>query len=86
MPSRFHTPFGVTLTVQGVVKEIIAFMRAEPNRRYTVVIGTDSELLADKSADFVTAVVVHRVGNGGRYFWRRVELKSFYTLRDRIIR
>ena len=48
-------------------------------------IGTDSERLADGRSDFVTAVVVHRVGNGGRYFWRRTELGKFHTLRDRII-
>jgi uncharacterized protein len=34
----------------------------------------------------VSAIVVHRVGNGGRYFWRRFELGKFHTLRDRIIR
>ncbi len=48
-------------------------MKAEPLRRYKITIGTDSELLTGGKADFVTAVVVHRVGNGGRYFWRRVE-------------
>jgi len=37
-------------------------------------------------ADFVTAIVVHRVGNGGRYFWRRLEFGTFHTLRDRIIK
>jgi predicted RNase H-related nuclease YkuK (DUF458 family) len=49
-------------------------------------IGTDSEWLASKRADFVTAVVVHRVGNGGRYFWRRAQIGTFHTLRDRIIK
>ena len=37
-------------------------------------------------ADFVTAIVVHRVGKGGRYFWRRFKLDKFHTLRDRILR
>ena len=74
------------LTAVEVVREIIAYMKAVPARRYRVTIGTDSELAADKSADFVTAIVVHRIGNGGRYFWRRFELGKFYTLRDRIIR
>lgn len=74
------------MTVDEVVKSVIDFMHAEPNRRYRVTIGTDSELLAEKSADFVTAIVVHRVGNGGRYFWRRFQLGKFHTLRDRIIK
>jgi len=61
-------------------------MHAEPHARYKVTIGTDSEALAGGKTDFVSAIVVHRVGNGGRYFWRRVQLGKFHTLRDRIIK
>lgn len=61
-------------------------MKLDDKRRYKITIGTDSQRLADAEADFVTAIVVHRVGNGGRYFWRRFELGKFHTLRDRIIR
>lgn len=86
MPEFLNNSNGTPLTIDQVVAEIVAFMRAEPARQYKVTLGTDSELLADKDADFVTAVVVHRVGNGGRYFWRRFELGKFYTLRDRMIR
>lgn len=86
MPVTFCSSFGIQLSVKEVVREIVEFMKADPKRSYTIVIGTDSQGLADKTADFVTAVVVHRVGNGGRYFWRRFELGKFYTLRDRIIR
>jgi predicted RNase H-related nuclease YkuK (DUF458 family) len=86
MPEFFNSPFGLRLTAREVVKEIIRYMQAEPRRRYKVMIGTDSEWLASKRADFVTAVVVHRVGNGGRYFWRRAQIGTFHTLRDRIIK
>ncbi len=74
------------MTVDEVARAIVDFMRAEPRRRYKVTIGTDSELLSGKDADFVTAIVVHRVGNGGRYFWRRFTLGKFHTLRDRMIK
>ncbi len=86
MPEFLHSSLGLKLTVPEVVREVIDFMRAEPLRSYKVTIGTDSELLAGNKADFVTAVVVHRVGNGGRYFWRRGEMQKTHTLRDRIIR
>lgn len=85
-PHFFSSSLGLQLSAEEVVGEIMAFMRAEPQRKYKVTIGTDSELLSTKHADFVTAIVVHRVGNGGRYFWRRFELGKFHTLRDRIIR
>lgn len=86
MPEFLHSSLGVRLTVGEVVRQIVQFMRADLRRHYKVTIGTDSELLADKRADFVTAVVVHRVGNGGRYFWRRAETQKMHTMRDRIIK
>lgn len=61
-------------------------MQADPEKKYVVTIGTDSELMAGGNADFVTAIVVHKVGNGGRYFWRQANIDKFFTLRDRIIR
>ena len=86
MPEFLNSSLGIRMTVDEVVRNIVDFMRAEPSRRYRVTIGTDSELLRGKHADFVTAIVVHRIGNGGRYFWRRFELGKFYNLRDRIIK
>lgn len=81
----FNSSNGAKLNVKEVATEIIAFMRAEPNRSYKVTIGTDSEIYDKTSADFVTAIVVHRIGNGGRFFWNRNELHKLYTMRDRIM-
>lgn len=86
MPPKFKSSLGLQLEIPEVVREILNFMHANVKRRYTVIIGSDSLLLPSKQADFVTAVVVHRVGNGGRYFWRHAEFGKFHTLRDRIIR
>jgi hypothetical protein len=85
MDKRFHSSFGLQLSIPEVVSAIMGFMKEQPERKYKITLGTDSELLSDKHADFVTAIVVHRVGNGGRYFWRRFKLGKFHTLRDRII-
>lgn len=81
----FNNSLGLKLSPDQVVQEIINFMKNDPRRDYKVIIGTDSERAADKTADFVTAIVVHRVGNGGRYFWRRIEENTkYHTLRDRM--
>ncbi len=81
----FNTSMGVRMSAEQVSREIIDFMKADPDREYKVTLGTDSEKNADNLADFVTAIVVHRVGNGGRYFWRRIQgPEKFHTLRDRI--
>lgn len=82
---RFCSSFGLQLSVPQVVGEVMRFMREAPRRQYMVTVGTDSQLLSNKEADFVTAIVVHRVGNGGRYFFRRFTSGKFHTLRDRII-
>ncbi len=81
----FNSSSGGKLTIKEVATEVISFMRAQPNRSYKVTIGTDSEVFDKTSADFVTAIVVHRIGNGGRYFWQRDELHGLYTMRDRIM-
>jgi predicted RNase H-related nuclease YkuK (DUF458 family) len=86
MSETFCSSFGVQLEVDAVVSAIISFMKEDPKRTYKIIIGTDSQGLGDKTADFVNAIVVHRVGRGGRYFWRRLDEKTkFHTLRDRII-
>lgn len=83
MNNNFHTASGSPLGLDGVVSEILAYIGKEPERRYKVVIGTDSE--NHEGSDFVSAVVVLRLGNGGRYFWIREHLtRSYPTLRDRI--
>ncbi len=83
---KFNSYEGIKLTADEVVSEVIDFMNQAPDYTYKVMIGTDSQLYNATKADFVTAVVVHRLGNGGRYFWRREKLSGFHTLRDRMIR
>jgi len=80
----FNDSNGKKISAREVVAEVVSFMKEDQRRLYKVIIGTDSQQTSGDS-DFVTAVVVHRVGNGGRYFWRRSENGRFYTLRDRII-
>lgn len=82
----FNSSYGLKMNPKQVSGEIINFMKADDKRSYKIFIGTDSERISKTSADFVTAIVVHRVGNGGRYFWRRIYLENFHTLRDRILR
>lgn len=86
MPDFLFNSLGVKVTIAEVVQEIISFMRGDEDRHYKVTIGTDSQLLTGGMADFVTAVVVHRVGNGGRYFFRRMPKEKTHSLRDRIIK
>jgi predicted RNase H-related nuclease YkuK (DUF458 family) len=84
-PYLFTTGTGARISVTEVVAQMASFIAASPKHSYKVTLGSDSEQMADKRADFVTAIVIHRVGNGGIYFWRRIVGNSkYHTLRDRM--
>ncbi len=78
----FHRCDGSQLPLKNVVEEVIQYIKADPSMRYKIVIGSDSENRT--GVDFVSAVVVLRIGHGGRYFWRRLREDKKYVLRDRI--
>lgn len=80
----FISPTHGRLTFKEVIFRLGEFMHDEPNANYDVVIGTDSQVYPDRT-DFVTAIIVHREGGGGIYFWQRTrDSKNGYVLRDRM--
>lgn len=72
------------LDFNGVIKTITEYMEEEPDHKYRVVIGTDSQVHNRKETDFVSALIVHRIGSGGIYFWRREKVNHPQSLRERI--
>lgn len=84
-PVVYHSPTLGRLSFQEAVDAILTMMAEAPDEVYEVIVGTDSQVYF-KTAEYVTAIVVHRVGKGGRYFWRRMEEAQPRSLRDRIYR
>jgi len=80
---KFISPTYGTLSYDGVVEKIASFIKADPNFRYKVIVGTDSESRKGIS-DFVTAIIIYRVGKGGMYFWARRNLPNVVAIADRI--
>src|SRR3989338_479591 len=78
----FHSWSKGTLSLARVFEEIIAYVRAEPERAYQIIVGSDSA--SRNPVSLVTAVTIWRVGNGGVHFWVDSDKKTFHTLRDRI--
>ncbi len=73
------------MSFSEVIDEIVGMMQSDQRSEYEIVVGTDSHAPSgDHEIDFVSAIVVHRVGKGGRYFWKRVTEDGIYTLRDKI--
>jgi len=65
-----------------LIDEIAKYISEYPKAEYKITVGTDSN--ASEYSQFVTAVTILKVGNGGRYFWTRSEKIFCPTLRDRI--
>lgn len=80
----FHSPTHGELTFKEVIFHIGTYMHQNADAVYDVVLGSDSQVYADR-VDFVSAIIVHRRGEGGIYFWQRNrETKKKYVLRDRM--
>lgn len=87
MEKYFNSNIPFPLTAEQVLQHIVDFMKEDRLSDYRITIGTDSQANAEQKADFVTAIVVHRIGKGARYFWTRSNGPiKFHTLRDRITR
>jgi len=78
----FNSPTLGKLSFPEVIGEILDFISKDKKFPYRLVVGTDSR--PGKKVDFVTAIVIHRVGKGGRYFWTRSKKVKTYSLRQRI--
>lgn len=80
-----------TLDMMEVISHIKDFLEEKPQASYRLVIGTDShernnmgDSKNGKIINLVTAILVHREGFGGRYFWRRKEQGNIHSLRQKI--
>ena len=81
---RFNSPTYGQVGFTEVIQKITSYMEEVPDQKYRVVIGTDSQMHNKKEADFVSALIIHRVGSGGIYFWTREKVSRPYALRERI--
>jgi uncharacterized protein len=80
----FTSPTSGKMTLQETFNEIVDFVREKPKAEYKLIIGSDSHTHQDKETTFVTAIIIHRVGKGGRYFFYREKRRFLESLRQRI--
>lgn len=78
----FINPTEGKMNIQKTYESILSFINEKPNNQYKLIIGTDSHPGLNESV-FVTAIVIYRVGHGGRYFYhkKKVEMKSGFKKR-----
>ncbi len=79
----YHSPSRGVMDLEQVFQDIVTFIRGEPQAQHKLIIGTDSQ--ARDEVTFVTAIVIHRLGKGARYYYHREVRRRLPSLRQRIL-
>jgi len=80
---KFVSPKDGDLSVEETFEKIMEFVNAESDHDYRLIVGTDSKPGFDEAV-FVTAIVIYRVGRGGRYFYHKSSIEFKAGMKQRI--
>ncbi|NMD42877.1 MAG: hypothetical protein GYA86_06170 [Firmicutes bacterium] len=80
----FYSPTRGKLSFKAVFEDLIRYSNENPEDKYKLIIGTDSHLYMHRNIVFVTAIIIHRIGKGGRFYYRKQRTRSMDSLRQRI--
>ncbi|GIW65760.1 MAG: hypothetical protein KatS3mg094_279 [Candidatus Parcubacteria bacterium] len=83
MLEGFRSANGQNISSQEILKIIETFILEKPEYKYKIFIGTDSEN-KEKITEFISVIVVHRVGYGARYFWKKISTNKKIDLYSRL--
>src|SRR4030042_399121 len=81
----FYSPTKGNLKMNEVIRELINYISEKPEKFYDIIIGCDSS--SSEEPHFPLAIVVLRIGEGGRFFLKKIAYKGrkFYTWKTRIL-
>ena len=82
----FYNPTKGQMDLQGVLQEIILYLKEKPERNYEIIVGCDSSAVEEPT--FPVVIVVLRKKEGGRFFLTKVHYpapRKFYNIHDRIL-
>lgn len=80
----YNSPTHGKLDLESLKDIISAYMAQDKTATYDIIVGTDSQKTKSGNYDFVSALIVHRVGFGGIYFWNREVVTRKISLKERI--
>lgn len=78
----FESPTKGRMSFEEMFTDLLDFLNREPHDQYRLIIGTDSHTRHDTV--LVTAVVIHHLGKGGRYYFHRSHRRAIKSLRQKI--
>lgn len=79
----FTSPTWGSMSLEEVTENIHSYLQEEPDASYKIVIGTDSQTSHQQTL-FVSALIIHRVGKGARFYFQKRSHKPLFDLRYRI--
>ncbi len=80
---EFTSPTLGSVSFDAMFTEIQRYVQSSPEDPYKLIVGADSQA-KEQEVTFVTAIVLHRVGKGARYFYQRHSHRPMASLRQRI--
>ena len=85
LEGQFYNPTRGNLKIDQVIDEILGYIGDKPEKFYDVIVGCDSS--SGETPDFPVAVVILRVGEGGRFFLKKISYKNrkFYNWKTRVL-
>lgn len=81
----FFNPTKGNLKIDRVIGEVINYISEKPEKFYDIIVGCDSS--SEEEPHFPVALVVLRVGEGGRFFLKRIAYKGrrFFNWKQRVL-
>ncbi|MGM0651419.1 MAG: ribonuclease H-like YkuK family protein [Bacillota bacterium] len=80
----FTSPSRGQVSFEEMFEDLGKYTNEYPDESYKLIIGTDSHSILNEFVIFVTAVVVHRIGKGGRFYYHKQKKPYMDSLRQRI--
>ncbi len=80
----FISPSKGKMQFEEMFRDIISYITENPEDKFKLIVGSDSQSYAHNGIVFVVAVVVHRVGKGGRYYYYKQQKGLMGSMRQRI--
>jgi len=78
----FTSPTKGTMSFEEMMDDIVGYIRGLPSSSYKIIIGSDSQVKNETC--FITAVIVHRLGKGARYYYSKKTQRKIKSLRQKI--
>lgn len=83
----FISPTKGKRSSEVLIEDIAQYIEADPEQFYRLIIGSDSHVHSHngaKNLKLITAIVIHKIGFGGKYFWQAKILNNPRSIRDKI--